>query len=191
MSRDPRDRPARGDEQRIAEARALLERAEAADRGADGSDGADSIPDEVIARRVEAALAGDPALSRELFEDPELDRLLRSERIAPPSEFEWARVDAAIGAATGVPLGRIAAASSRSRTAAGRERSRFLRSRVLVPLAAAAILGAIVVREAFVGGLAPGAEATIVEVDLPDDRSYLILAGEEESDGVMIFITSS
>jgi hypothetical protein len=187
MSRDPRDPAPRADERRRAEVRAMLESAESAGgRGpaGGGPGGSGEEIDEISARRLEQELAADPALARELLEDPELDRLLRGERVSSPSDLDWARMDAAIGAATGIPLGRAA-------SAAGVARTGLRRARWLVPIAAGLLLGVFVVREAFIGGLAPAAEATIVEVDLPDDRSYLILAGEAESDGVMIFISTS
>jgi len=178
MSRDPRERSPLDRDRRLAELLAFL-----SPRTTAGED-----PDAATARRIESAVAADPSLARELLEDPELDRLLRGEKVVPPSELEWARVDAAISAATGVAVGT--AASGRG-GAALRPRPRLLRARLLAPIAAGLLLGAFVIREAFVGGLAPAAEATIVEVDLPDDRAYLIVAGENEADGVMIFIGSS
>ncbi len=180
------------------EIRALLER------------GADRDLGELESRALENALASDPSLAESLLDDPVLDAVLRDERVPLPTELEWKRIglgiDAGIGAAQGGPASRVAtpgwappgAAShgtasqgtgSQGTGSLGTGAPRIALWKVLVPLAAAAVLCAVVIRSIVDEGLAIP-DAPIVEVDLPDDRPYLILPAAGEDGGVMIYITS-
>lgn len=147
---------------------------------------------ELEARRLETAIAETPELAAELLEDPALDRIAHGSPVPLPDDAEWERIDRGIEAATGTGEDAPAADLSSALPGPGSAR-RAPAWRIVVPLAAATVLCALVVRQIVQEGLGePAGAPPIAEVlDLPENSETFILTPEEEDGGVMIFVTSS
>ena len=170
------------------EIRALLDRAEERDL------------DDLEAKRLEEALAADPALLDEFLPPlPGEEHLQRDVEL--PTEFEWRRVDQGIEAGlSGAGLSGGASASATASGGVNREEASPRSSKSgpasLIPalaLAAAVVLCALVVRMIVSDGLAAPEAPPVAEVlDLREGASTFIdNLGDDEDGGILIVVSSS
>ncbi|MEM7165713.1 MAG: zf-HC2 domain-containing protein [Planctomycetota bacterium] len=159
---------------------------------------------ELEAQRVEQHVEGCVACVRLLEGRHEQDRLVRNHAVPQPTAAEWAQVEAGIRDELGLPD------FGRGGDAADDEAPRPMVvpmpappgttgwGRSLLPVAAAILLTALVVHNLSKPQDDPGTGSSVAVTDLPvvevddllDDQTSEIFLGDEEDEGVVVFMTT-